>query len=184
MSRDAGFAHADVDVNLLDDPKVKRLLRLVDDEGTRARAIVVYQAVVLSSWGEGQRVAAEDAAPVWITGLEDLVALLARVGLLDADGRVVEHAFEGWFRPALERRRKRSEAGRLGGIASTSGKPKSSNGRASVEQSSSDAEPEHYSQTDSHLTRRRARAAAREVSTPKPLRELIGEFEDIVGGTT
>jgi len=104
MSRDAGFDHADVDVGLLDDDKVRGLVRSTRDEGLIARAIVGYLAAVLGSWAEGNRVRIKDAAPLWLTGIDDLADRLIDAGFLDGDGRIVEKAWASWFEPARKRR--------------------------------------------------------------------------------
>jgi hypothetical protein len=104
VSRDAGrFRIADVDTGLIDDPKIRRLVRSFGDEAAAARAIVGYVATVLASWDHGDRVSLEDAAPAWLTGLDDLGARLAEVGLLDAEGRIVDQAWSSWYSPAATR---------------------------------------------------------------------------------
>ncbi len=135
MSRDDGFRIADVDVGILDDPKVRQLVRATRDEGLVSRCLVGYLACVTSSWGRGERVGLQDAAPLWLTNLEELGTHLAEAGLLDADARVPQAAWNRWFGPAVGRRQKRQRAGRKGGLAShaaASPKHTSSNGRASL----------------------------------------------------
>ena len=63
MSRDDGFTRADIDVGLLDDPKVRRLIRSIKDESLVARCIVAYTAVVLASWDRGERISLEGDHP-------------------------------------------------------------------------------------------------------------------------
>jgi hypothetical protein len=116
MSRDAGLGNADVDVDLLEDPKIRRLIRLNSDEATVTRAIVAYLATVLASWAEGERVPLADAVPLWISSPDDLQAKLVEVGLVEADGRIVEHAWTGWFGPAAQRRDDRRFEGMVGGL--------------------------------------------------------------------
>lgn len=103
MSRRAGFATADIATDLLDDLKVRTLYRASPEKA--AEGIVLYLAVVLSSWKEGQRVPAQQAAPLWLN-VGDLAALLARldIGLLDSTGRIPEHAWASWYEPAARRR--------------------------------------------------------------------------------
>jgi len=104
MSRDEGFRNADVDVGLLDDPKVRQLVRSTRDEALVARCLVAYVATLTSSWGQGQRVALEDAAPLWMTGVSDLRDRLVDVGLIDPDGRIPERAWESWYGQAQQRK--------------------------------------------------------------------------------
>ena len=121
MSREAGFVVADIAVALLDDPKVRRLVRSTKDEPTIARCLVGYLATLLTSWSQGERVVLEDAAPIWLTAADDLTVRLVAVELLDADGRLPEQAWNAWFGPAWRRREERREAGRKGGLAKAAG---------------------------------------------------------------
>lgn len=118
MSGRDGFARADIDTSLLDDPKIKALVRSVDmDDSSAARAIVLYVSVVLASWAHGERVPAVDAAPIWLNiGLVDVKSLVS-LGLLDDDERIPNEAWETWYGPAQERRRIARAAGREGGLA-------------------------------------------------------------------
>jgi hypothetical protein len=141
MSRDDGFGTADVDTGLLDDTKLRRLIRATRDEAVITRCIVGYIAVVLSSWRAGERVTLEDAAPVWMTGVDDLIAKLAEAGLLDADGRIPEHAWTGWFEPAWRRREERRASGRKGGLAKAENRQAGSDAVAQLEQSQAEALP-------------------------------------------
>jgi hypothetical protein len=50
-----------------------------------------------------------DAAPLWLTEIADLAERLGDVNLLDGEGRVLEHAFEGWFSDAKRRQEKNRE---------------------------------------------------------------------------
>ena len=110
--RDNSFARADIDTGLLTDAKVLRLFRREPD-AYRAQ-LIVYLATVLSSWREGRRLTAVEAE-----GLEevtdDTVEVLQADFLLDAEGRVPDHAWQRWFGPASERRDKRRQSGSLGG---------------------------------------------------------------------
>lgn len=115
MSRDDGFAVADLSTDLLDDPKVKALWRDLGDQGRMGHALTLYTATVLASWRAGSRVPAADAAPVWLAVDEELVAALVRARLLDKTGRIPPKSWKGWFGPAWERREKRRKAGALGG---------------------------------------------------------------------
>lgn len=104
MSRDQGFTTADVHVGLLDDPKVRKLWRRLKDPAAMDAAIVTYLAVLLGSWAAGERVTAEDVAPLWAGDLD--LSALQHVGLLDPEGRIPEHAWSSWFGTADERREK------------------------------------------------------------------------------
>ena len=122
MSREDGFGIADVDVALLDDAKVRQLVRSTRDEGVAARCLIGYTAVLLASWRQGQRVTLDDAAPLWLTDLDDLAARLRAARLLDDERRIPEKPWTGWFGPAWERREERREAGRKGGYAKARGR--------------------------------------------------------------
>jgi hypothetical protein len=105
VSRDEGFRIADVDVGILDDPKIRALVRSCNgDESLLARSVVAYLAVVMSSWARGERVELIDAAPLWITDLEAINLKLQAVGLLDPESRLPVRSWTSWFEPALERR--------------------------------------------------------------------------------
>ena len=106
MSRDDGFAVADLSTDLLDDPKVKALWRDLGDQGRMGHALTLYTATVLASWRAGARVTLADAAPVWLEIDGELVAALVRVKLLDRTGRVPLKSWKGWFGPAADRRDK------------------------------------------------------------------------------
>jgi hypothetical protein len=115
MSRDDGFARADISVRLMRDRKFKRLEGLLRP-GQAHAAMLLYLATVLDSWAEGDRIPVDEAdGPVAASPL--LVQALQRVRLLDDEGRIPEHAWESWFAPAQERRQARVKAGRLGGLA-------------------------------------------------------------------
>lgn len=104
MSRAEGFAHADIDTAILDDPKVRALVRATRNEALTARCLVGYVATVTASWARGERVTLQDAAPLWVTGLDLLSERLGSAGLLDAEGRIPAHAWDSWFGPARDRR--------------------------------------------------------------------------------
>lgn len=105
MSRDDGFAIADVSTGMLDDPKVKALWReLGPDEGRMSHAIALYTATLLASWHHGARVTVEEAAPVWLTVDADLVGALVHVHLLDRTRRLKVSSWKHWFDPVASRR--------------------------------------------------------------------------------
>ena len=103
MTRDAGFTHADVDVGLLDDPKMRQLIRSTD-ESLALRCAIGYIATLLTSWQRGAPVALEDAAPLWLTALDEVGEHLARVGLLGDDHQVPPKPWASWFGAAAARR--------------------------------------------------------------------------------
>lgn len=115
MSRDDGFAVADVSVSKLNDPKFRRLWRaLRNEEPVTAEAamnvcVVLHDAVLLASWAAGERVTAEDAAPPWIIDVQSTATFLQMVGLLDKQGRIPEKSWRSWFGPANERRNSHRE---------------------------------------------------------------------------
>lgn len=116
MNRD-GFARADVDVAFYHDPKAIKLARRLRNPERTMVCLGLYQAVVLASWSEGERVTLEDAAPAWwAEGIDDIAADLAGVGLIDGDGRIPAHAWETWFGPARDARRDRQFEGAIGGL--------------------------------------------------------------------
>ncbi len=104
MSRGDGLGHADIDVGLLRDPKIRQLIRSTKDEGLIARCLIAYQAVVLASWEYGARVSLEDAWPLWMSGLEDIGDRLIAVGLLGDDRRIPPKPWDAWYGVAVTRR--------------------------------------------------------------------------------
>lgn len=104
MSRDEGFAIADVSTAKHTDPKFRKLWRLLQDEAAMNAAGMLYEAVQLTSWQHGDRLTAEDAAPHWMSDITAPTAALIAVGLLDENTRLPAHAWNAWFAPAVERR--------------------------------------------------------------------------------
>lgn len=94
MTRDEGFAHADLSTGFLRDPKIRRLRAAAGFEG-----IVAYLDVMLSSWEAGDRYSAADVGVS-----EEIAAQMIRVGLLDAAGKIPGAAWEAWFGKAHDRR--------------------------------------------------------------------------------
>lgn len=114
MSSRDGFARADVDTNLMHDPKVLALARRLGDHTRTAAALVLYTSTVLASWKARARLTIAESAPAWWLGdplelLPDLVA----VGLLEEDGRLPAHAFDGWTARAREASDQAAEAARI-----------------------------------------------------------------------
>jgi hypothetical protein len=116
VSRDDGFPRADVSVALYDDDKVKRLYReLGGDLGRMGHAMMLCEATLLASWRDGKRRTVHEAAPLWLTVDDGLVAVLVKVGLLDRSHRRPLRSWNNWFGPAWESREKRRRSGALGG---------------------------------------------------------------------
>lgn len=131
MSRGEGFAIADIKVTHLDDNRVRELWRRVGpDVALMSECMTLHLAVILESWGAGRRMTVGQAAPLWLPVRPEVVAHLVAVGMLDRTGRVPAKSWDKHFGPALERRGRRVEAGRSGGLASA--KQRSSNASASL----------------------------------------------------
>jgi hypothetical protein len=141
MSRDDGFAIADVDTSFFADPKVVALARRLRDPVQTAAHLALYQALVLGSWGAGVRITFDEAVPAWWLESPDAIrSNLAAVGLIDADGRIPRRAWTSWYLPAYTRREARRESGRLGGTTSGT-KRRKMPGEPSVEQRPTHAQP-------------------------------------------
>lgn len=104
MSRDEGFGTADVDVGLLDDPKVRRLVRSLGDPDESAACALLYVALVLGSWAEGDRLTVDEAAPLWLAVTPDRRSALRAADLTDDEGRIPEAAWISWYGIAHDRR--------------------------------------------------------------------------------
>ena len=139
MSRDDGFAVADMDSGYFDDAKMRELWQKLRDPDRMARAICLHSATTLASWRQGCRVTVAQAVPLWLPMDADLVTALRAVKLLDRAGKVPAEAWQVWFGTAYERREIRRAAGRTGGLAS--GKQRSLPGERMLKQPSTDAEP-------------------------------------------
>lgn len=137
MSR--GFPSANINVHLLEDPKVRRLWRRLGDPAAMATALTVHLAVVLASWREGDRVTVEEAVPDWLPLTAETTQALQSVGLLDRQLRIPRRSWEAWYVPAFDRREARREAGRMGGLAKAQHHP--SNAVASVKRRSTRSVP-------------------------------------------
>lgn len=119
MSRDNGFAIADIDTGFFADPKVVRLARRLNDPQATAVHLMLYKALVLGSWGAGERITLEDAMPAWFLAAPDgVLDNLVAVEMVDPDGRVPEHAWRSYFEPAWARREERRKKAQKGGLAS------------------------------------------------------------------
>lgn len=103
MSSREGLARTDTSTSLYEDPKVKRLWRSIRDEPRMCRAMVLYEATRLMSAREAERVAAEDAAPDWMSDPAEAIRDLTDVGLLDAEGRLPEGTYGKWIGEQVDR---------------------------------------------------------------------------------
>ena len=144
MSSRDGYARADIDTNLYHDPKVLALHRRLRDHRRTSDAMTVYTATVLASWKANQRLTIAESAPAWwLDDPEALVPDLQAVGLLDAEGRVAEHAFTAW----TDRARSASEQGQKAALARWKRPPGDApampdDAPAMLEQSSRNAQPD------------------------------------------
>jgi hypothetical protein len=111
LSRDDGFATADLDVKFLRDPKIRRLWKRLPP-GEAKSALILYLGVVLSSWEQGDRVSIDDAISFDTVTPQRVEALKAE--LLDDDGKVPFAVWERWFEPAWDRRERSRAGGREG----------------------------------------------------------------------
>jgi hypothetical protein len=142
VSRDDGFTIADVDTGLYADPKVVALARRLRNPVQTAAHVALFEALLLGSWGAGQRITFEEALPAWwLKPADDVRTNLVAVGLIGDDGRIPERAWEAWFSPAWQRREARRENGRKGGRV----KPRSSAPKATLKPVSSVAQPDRPS---------------------------------------
>lgn len=102
MSRDDGFAVMDVSVDIVNDPKIRKLYRHSPEHA--GAGFAAYIATMGESWKAGHRVTVEDAWPAFLPFDPAAVAAMIHVGLLDAKGLVSSKAWRSWFTPAQSRR--------------------------------------------------------------------------------
>jgi hypothetical protein len=89
---------ADIAVGFLDDRKVQRAIRAAGSD-----AVVAYLAVILGAARDEDGATFAEELPLYLEDRADeLLAVLVRVGLLEADGTIAERAFERWLRPGIE----------------------------------------------------------------------------------
>jgi len=146
VSRDDGWARADVDTGYFEDAKLRDLWRLVRDEAQMARAVCLHQATLLASWRQGCRVTVEQAVPLWLTPDAELMKALRKVQLLDRRGRIPVASWAQWYEVAEQRRVRRQQAGRMGGLAS--GLSRTTDAQRLPKQPLTDAEPNQTNQTN------------------------------------
>lgn len=104
MSRPDGFAVMDVDVGIVNDPKVRRLFRYAPD--VAQAAFVAYVAVMGESWHRGRRVSVDDAWPAIVAFSRPAIDALIDAELLDARGLIPLKVWRNWYEVAFERRQK------------------------------------------------------------------------------
>jgi hypothetical protein len=117
VSRDDGFAVADMDSGYFDDAKMRDLWHALNDADRMARAICLHSATLLASWRQGCRVTVAQAIPLWLPADADLVTALKVAKLLDRYGKIPPESWQRWFGAAYSRREVRRESGRAGGLA-------------------------------------------------------------------
>lgn len=163
MSRDDGFAVADVDSGYFDDAKMRDLWQRLHDPDLMARAVCLHLSTVLASWRHGERVTVAQSAPLWIVADQGLLDMLHAVGLLDGEYRLSSESWTDWFLPASERRELRRQSGALGGLRA-GGQRSHSDALAILQQRSSgtdsDAIPVRPSVRPSYPTVERAQESA------------------------
>lgn len=172
MSRDDGFAIADVATGHFDDPKVRKLWRLLGDPDAMTRALVVHFAVLLGSWGEGRRVTVDEAVPVWLTVSDETLAALRSAGLIDRQGRLPRRSWDSWYGPAARRREAARAAGAEGNRIRWGARDKEATGS----RSGGDPRPYRTVPTDPSIARapaRRRGGAARIDQGPTSLGEAL-----------
>ena len=118
MSRDDGFAVADMDSGYFDDAKMRDLWQRLRDPDRMARAVCLHSATLLASWRQGERISVDRAIPLWLPADADLVAALKVAHLLDRFGKIPADSWQTWFGTAYNRRETRRVSGRAGGLVS------------------------------------------------------------------
>ncbi len=185
MSRDDGFPVADMDSAYFEDSKMRDLWQRLRDPDLMARAVVLHAATLLGSWRQGERITVAQATPLWMVSDVAVVDHLKAVKLLDRVGKIPAQSWIKWFGPAFGRREARREAGRSGGLAS--GKQRSSDASATLDVSSSVAEPVRPSVPSVHqsgptrpsspTTRAKKNGQMTEEERWKALSELSARFQ-------
>lgn len=163
MSRPGGFSHADVDVNLLSDPKLRAVRKRMgpDPEGSYV-AVLSYMAVVLECWRQGERLTLMQSLPEWIDYSEKVAEALIAEGLLDRQQRIPVRVWTDWYGVAEARREQRRSAGAAGGRAAAERR---------YSDASSDAVPDTHSSQTVRQTNRTDRHNNQSPTTRAPARE-------------
>lgn len=140
MSRDDGFAVADIDTSYFDDAKMRDLWNLLRDPDRMARAVCLHKSTLLASWRAGTRVTVTQAAPLWLPVDEALLGALREAKLLDRFGKIPADSWQTWFGTAYNRREARRVSGRAGGLVAAKRRdPSRENAPVRAQQRSSDA---------------------------------------------
>jgi hypothetical protein len=104
---------ADLFVGFLDDRKVQRAIRAAGSD-----AVVAYLAVVLASWRDERPAAFADELPLYLEDRADeLLAVLVRIGLLEADGTIPTDVWDRRLARAIADAERKRERDRLAGAA-------------------------------------------------------------------
>ena len=104
MTRDEGFTVMDVSTDICNDPKFRRLQR--EHPEHVAPAFMAYMAVLGESWKAGRRVSVIDSWPVVVPFDPAVIESMVHVRLIERGGLPPRKAWDGWYRPAAERRAK------------------------------------------------------------------------------
>ncbi|HCO02683.1 MAG TPA: hypothetical protein DIT48_04830 [Actinobacteria bacterium] len=92
----------DVSTSIVHDPKFRQLHRERPEHV--APAFMAYLATLGESWRSGRRVSVTEAWPALLPFDADVVASMIRVRLVERGGLPPRKAWDGWYRPAFERR--------------------------------------------------------------------------------
>lgn len=142
-----GFAHANLAVNMLHDPKFNALWVLCSrTQSLMDAAVTIYLATVLDSWAQGERVAA--VAPFWAEYSDAAIKALIAAKLLDRHGRVPIKTWEKWFGAAATRRRGSSVIASIAGKASAAARKASTVSQQSVDSQLTVSQPVTVTVTD------------------------------------
>ncbi len=96
-----GFPRMDISTTIHHDPKFRLLARRHPD--LVVASLATYLVLLAESWREGARLTVEESTSL-VPYDEAVVEALAEAGLVDADGRVPERAWENHFGAASARR--------------------------------------------------------------------------------
>lgn len=102
MSRDDGFPVMDISTSIVHDPKFRMLHR--EHPEHVPVAFLAYIAMLGESWKAGRRVSVTEAWPTLLPFDPAVVAAMVRVRLVERGGLPPRKAWDGWYRPAFERR--------------------------------------------------------------------------------
>lgn len=170
MSRNGSWAK--LDVGLFSEPKVKALARRQRDGARTLATVSLYVAIVLESWSADRPVPVDDALPAWLLDdVEDLVADLTAVGLLDEHGAIPGETLDRW----MEVRRAQRQGGRIAARlrhGSVTGASRQRHASRTV--AYADREIERENDRTANVDRSHARAPGQEPA--RSLGEVLGEM--------